>query len=98
MTYYNTTNLSGPTLFDSLEKSAGQDEVILNYFKKYPQSLFSPCDIWKALFDSSTPITSCRRSISSLTTSGELVKTDQFKTGIFGKKVYLWKYNLENKK
>lgn len=94
--FFNTTNISGPTLFDSLDKASAQDEVILNYFKQNPHSLFSPCDVWKKLFTSDTPITSCRRSISGLTRSGHLLKTDQFKTGIFGKKVFLWKLNLQN--
>lgn len=98
MSYFNTTNLSGPTLFDSLEKTAGQDEVILNYFRRHHVLMFTPCDIWKILFTADTPITSIRRSISSLTASGHLIKTDQFKKGIFGKKVFFWKYNLENKK
>lgn len=98
MSYYNTTNLKNPTLFDSIEKSINQDSIILSYFETFNSSLLSPCDVWKALFKNTAPLTSVRRSISSLTASGHLIKTDQFKTGIFGKKVYLWKYKLENKK
>ena len=90
--YYNTTSLQGPTLFDSIRTAINQDELILEYFRKYPDSLFSPCDIWKSLFpDGKVPITSIRRSINTITKDGLLIKTDQYKNGIYGKKCFMWK-------
>lgn len=92
--YYNTTNSGGPTLFDSVNKTEAQEDLILNYFKKYPESMFSPCDIHNVIFHGqNVPITSTRRSISDLTSDGKLIKTDQFKIGIYGKKTYLWRLN-----
>lgn len=94
MTYFNTTSLVGPDLFTAIDNCITQDQLILNHFKKYPNNLYSPCDCWKILFDDNTPCTSIRRSISSLTAEGKLIKTDQYKTGVYGKKVYLWKLSI----
>lgn len=97
MSYYNTTKLSGATLFDSIEKCKSQDDTVLRFFKENPNGVFSACDIYKKIFESrGSLLTSVRRSITNLTISGDLIKTDQSKTGIYGKKVFMWKLNLQN--
>lgn len=91
--YYNTTNLFTQELRESEAKAKSQEEAILSFFRVNPNSLYSPCDIWTKLFKDkgNTPITSARRSVTNLQLSGHLVKTIQYKTGIYGKKVYMWK-------
>ncbi len=91
MTFYNTTNLKNPDLFSSIQQAEKQEDIILNYFKKYPDSLFSCCDLHNIVFKgTNTPLTSTRRSFNTLMKDGHIIKTDQYKTGIYNKKVYLW--------
>lgn len=98
MSYFNTTGLKNPTLFDAVNAARKQDEVILEFFSAHKGSLYSPCDVHNILFGSDTPLTSIRRAITTLTTAGKLIKTDQYKTGVFGKKTFLWKFNSDNEK
>lgn len=94
--FYNTTGLKNPTLFDAVNTARKQDDKILEFFSAHKGSLYSPCDVHKSLFhDTLVPLTSCRRSISNLTTAGKLIKTDQYKNGVYGKKTYLWKFNSD---
>jgi hypothetical protein len=65
-----------------------QEEYILAFFKdeEKPQS---PSMVYDALPEH-WPITSVRRAITNLTTAGELVKTNNTVTGMYGKPEHLW--------
>jgi hypothetical protein len=62
-------------------------------FKTHPELSFTPVDVHYNCFDESTPLTSVRRSITTLTKKGELQQTGEQREGLFGKKNYTWKLN-----
>ena len=94
MTYYNTLNESGQVLMDFKAKAKSQDEIIIRHFLKHPYKEYSASEIWINLFDvDSTPQTSIRRSINTLTKSGNLVKLDKKKIGIYGRSEFYFKLN-----
>ena len=76
--YYNTTNEEGEDLRESWTKTATQDELILALFKENPNQSFTPNEIQHLCdtCDRNWPITSIRRTINTLTKSGNLTKTD----------------------
>ena len=89
--HYNTTNLKGDELKEKNHKAGKQADKILKYFKRIKQPM-TPSDIHLNLFDESTPLTSVRRAITTLTNRDEvLVKTENQKIGIYGSKEYYWK-------
>ena len=52
----------------------------------------TPFDVETALYSNTmVPITSIRRAITNLTNDEKLVKTDNQKTGPYGKPSYCWK-------
>jgi len=90
--YFNTTKLSGDKLKANKKKSRNQDDVILDLFRSKKDVLMTPGYVHKTLFDESTPLTSIRRSITNLTNSGYLEKTNQTKEGVYGRDEFCWKY------
>lgn len=91
MSYHNTTNEHGATLKASIDKAKSQDDIILEYFKNNKGVKLSPSMILERT-KLKCPITSVRRSISNLTATGYLNKTEEKAVGIYGKPEYLWKY------
>ena len=91
--YFNTTNLQGRELKDRVMRVGTQNRIILDFFKEHPGKLFTPYDIQMDLLYQlrNTPITSIRRSITTLTDLGYLVKTDVKRPGIYGEMNYCWK-------
>jgi len=89
--FYNTIHQSGTDLLTSQKKAKSQDEIILAYFEKYPTHEFSPPQIQEALSLYTTPITSVRRSITTLTNDGKLIKTKNQVKGIYNKPNYTGK-------
>ena len=92
--YYNTTNEVGKDLKEFEYKAISQNEIIIRHFLKHPHKEYSPSEVWINLFQADeTPITSIRRSLNALTLSGNLIKTDNKKIGVYGRNEYLWKLN-----
>lgn len=91
--YYNTNDESGINLRDSWVKTAKQDELILRLFQANPDQTFTPDEILHLceVVNRSWPITSVRRSISTLTKAGNLTKTSNLRKGKYGKKTHTWK-------
>ena len=92
--YYNTTHESGEVLKDSQVKAETQEDVVLGFFKKYPNSLFTPFDI-HSQGKFRAPITSIRRCITNLTDEGKLLKTNYKRGGEWGKPNYMWTLKKE---
>jgi len=88
--YYNTNKEYGEELDTSKERALRQQNRILSYFQTFPTESFSPQDVWAALYDNKTPITSVRRAITNLTAAGKLRKTDTMKTSSYGKRCHTW--------
>jgi hypothetical protein len=89
-TYYNTNNECGGELSASKERALRQQNRILSFFQTFPEDRFTPEDVWKALYTEDTPITSIRRAITNLTSSGNIIKTDHMKVSSYGKKCHTW--------
>lgn len=91
--YFNSTNLSGAPLKDSIKVAAKQDAVILSVFKMAstalsPSQALTYCEIMGYKYI----ITSVRRSVTTLTKKGELIKTGEHIGGPNGKPEGLWIY------
>ena len=95
MSYYNSTPLTGKDLQTATGLAKAQDERILDYFKLHPSKRFSPEDL-QHLFHEATPLTSLRRSFTSLTKGLFIYKTGWVKQGKFGRKVNTWSLKTNN--
>ena len=97
MSYYNTTREKGEQLKANWKKAESQDEIITKYFEEYNKA--TPSEVWTFMtrHDSKVPITSVRRSITNLTESNVLFKTQEKRKGVYGRNEYVWglqPYNL----
>ena len=91
--FYNTTGLISTDLVRAKASATSQDAIILSHFNAHPDTPYSPSDIHTLLFTSATPITSVRRSMSSLTRAGHLIKLTGLVDGIYGRHEHVWRYN-----
>lgn len=90
--YYNTTKQDGNNLKSYKSKVLSQEDKILNYFTVKGKA--TPTEIW-SMMSTDALLTSVRRSITNLTKSGRLTKTEVKKTSIYGRPEYVWEFNLE---
>ena len=96
MAYYNTTRQKGEQLKVSWKKTKSQDDKVMEYF--YERGKGTPSEVWIYFRDSNVPITSIRRSITNLTSSNLLSKTNNKKEGVYGRPEYVWEihYKIED--
>lgn len=94
MEYFNTTDVSPRQLELFTEKATSQSARILKMFIAFPDKELSSSDIFKSGLLGSAPITSVRRSITTLKKKLEIVKVDQ-KKGQHGKPESTYKLNPE---
>jgi hypothetical protein len=85
--YFNTTNLVNPDLEKEHRQTEKQDVIIYKYFCQVgtasPSQVAFGCGL-------NCPLTSIRRSITTLTKDGKIRKTTQQRKGIYGKPEYVW--------
>ena len=91
MAFYNTISLNGADLKKSTGRAESQTEKILRFFLVHPDRAFTPAEVYRAMDD--ILLTSVRRSMSDLTKSGDLIKTDSQALGNFGSANYKWMLN-----
>lgn len=98
--YHNTTGLTGAELWESEYKALKQDEAILKAIRSAPNTLNTPERVIRHLRIlepltlnkwANVPLTSVRRSFSTLKRKGLIEKTDEMTTGNYGKPVHVWK-------
>jgi len=89
--FYNTTNLNGADLKKSTGRAESQTEKILRFFLAHPDRAFTPAEVYRAM--DGFLLTSVRRSMSDLTKSDDLIKTDSQALGNFGSANYKWMLN-----
>ena len=93
--YYNTNNETGNDLKKAQKKTISQDQFILGIFNTWRKDNgMTPSEIEHILVDSydvNWPLTSIRRSISTLTDSGKLTKTNELRKGKYNKNEHVWK-------
>lgn len=96
MSYHNTTNQTGEQLDIFSVAAKSQDELVLTFFKNYPNHDFSPSKLHEylikyKLIDEATPLTSIRRALTNLTGAGKLIKTDKKVMSKYNRPEYVWK-------
>jgi len=102
--FFNTIKAQGESLIQSEKKTQSQDELVMWLFRAFNNNGFTPSKVWSNLIDlrkidRNTPLTSIRRSISTLTKEGLLQATDKQVKGYFGKPEHVWqirKVEIEN--
>ena len=91
--YYNTNKEFGDELKNSNTKAKSQEDAIMVLFRD--RIKLSASEVWHIYDDKgNTPITSIRRAITNLYKNGVLVKTDETKDGIYGKKEHIYKISF----
>ena len=89
--FYNTINLEGATKFEAEQKALTQEQRILRFFIQCrPGGSMAPSAVHDRVFDKEILLTSVRRAMSSLTKSGDLVKSHVMIIGPYGKPEHLW--------
>lgn len=96
MSFYNTTQEAGPTLFSFQDLSITQDVAVLQVYRAMRDPM-TPSQAERRLkqlelIGKNTPLTSIRRSINTLTEEGKLRKTTSKVTGPYGRPEYKWEY------
>ena len=95
--YHNTLNHEGETLREYQAKAGSQDEKILKYMKSFSYgTLFAPSKLHADMVAAKkisqyTPLTSIRRSLTGLTLSGALIKTDVTSTSLYNRPEHSWR-------
>ena len=77
--------------------NATQNKQVLKYFYKYRRA--TPSEVWDSLMEKNglIPITSIRRAKSELTKDNKLFKTDELKSGKWGKSEHIWQVDIRRK-
>ena len=94
--FFNTINAQGNNLIQSEKKTQSQDDLVMWLFRAFNNNGFTPSIVWKGLKElgkihPNTPITSIRRSLTTLTKKGLLSKIDSKKQkGQFGVPEHYW--------
>lgn len=96
MSYYNTNKLTAPDLKEANRKASTDEDRILHFFERNQGSRYSPEDIRMYCQMATRPLTSVRRAITNLTSDGHLRKTNEMKTGSYGKPVHTWEFGVKN--
>ncbi len=91
MNYYNTTNLKGQQLELRVQKARSQKDIVLTIFQTQPVVEYTPFEILNMWPGQKPPITSIRRCITDLTSSGAIIKTKIMRKGIYGEANHTWK-------
>jgi hypothetical protein len=96
MPYFNTTHQTGQTLIEFSEKAGKQDDIVYSVFKERPSNCMTPFEVQEIIemTGKKYPITSIRRSITTLTENGKLRKSQTAeKCGNYGRPNYTWRFN-----
>lgn len=93
--FFNTTNLSAEERQRAAAQAKHQSRVVLDIYCQYARSELTPSEVLayaikQGKLHKRTPITSVRRAISTLTKSGQLIKTKTQRKGPLGAKEYCW--------
>jgi len=89
--YHNTTKLTGEELREAVSRAEDQEDAILMIYQSTGKP-YTP----SAILGMTTraghkwPLTSIRRSLTNLTYKNELIKLENMKEGLYGKKEHYW--------
>lgn len=85
--FYNTIELTPDEHAKAIAAAADQDQAVLLVMRHLGRATPSQVHL---RFPPSTPITSIRRAMNTLTTAGKLLKTRDKKVGPYGKPEHFW--------
>jgi hypothetical protein len=90
--YWNTNEERGEELAASRVRARTQEAIVLALFQKQRGFSLSPDDVWTGLGWGvlGIPLTSVRRAITNLANAGKLRKTEEMRTGSYGKRTHTW--------
>lgn len=91
--YFDTTRLALAQLTQAITSAARQDEQVLAIFRAHPAMTPSQCLRQLETFGVRILIGSVRRSITTLTKAGALVRTEVRQPGPWGADEYVWALN-----
>jgi len=96
MPYYNTTRQKGEQLKVAWKKAKSQDDKVMEYFNINGKA--TPSEVWLHFnkYENNVPITSIRRSITTLTSYNMLSKTEKKREGVYGRPEYVWSKRTES--
>jgi len=94
--YHNTNKESGEVLLSSEEKAKTQEQVVYEFMEKWYNTEFTAEDISREVIINA-PLTSCRRALTNLMNEGKIFKTNNTKDGMYGKKIFTYKYKFIDK-
>ena len=89
--FYNTTHLTPSDLTIRRRNTRYQNGKILKFFEDNPSVFFTALEVQLFAHLESTPITSIRRAINTLTQAGLLIKTDHMREGDYGAPNHTWR-------
>ena len=93
MSYFNTTQESGSRLQRYRASALKQDSLIREHFAANANVAMTPSVVWNQVFSCRVPLTSVRRSMTTLTNKGVLRKLDEKAPGPYGRPEHYWIYN-----
>lgn len=88
--YHNTANETD-RLEEYEQKAATQEQRVLDFFRRWHSTGFTPSQICGHVLHNRAPITSARRAMTNLTQAGKLVMTNETRWGKFGRKEHVWR-------
>jgi len=90
--YFNSTSYINSDLFAAIEAAKDQNDRVMLIFKTKNRPM-SPSEVWQIYktWYKSCPLTSIRRSITTLTDQGLLVDSALFRIGIYGRPERIWR-------
>jgi len=96
--YFPTTDLTETELKERKIRAGTQNAQILGIFREHPDILLTPFEvrnIWFKRGYRDVPVTSIRRSITTLTDLKYLVKTSIMRKGEYGEQNHCWTLKKE---
>lgn len=90
MTYYNTLGHEGDRLRTYKRKAFNQNTLVYQFMVLFPGEGYTPSEVQRIVLPN-TPVTSVRRSITTLTNQGKLIKTGRHRTGPYGRPETVWR-------
>lgn len=91
MSYYNTTNVTGPLLKKYQQKTVNQNIEIMEFFNQNPKAQVTRAELHEHVLQDA-PVSSITRSLSNLKDEGRLIKTKRrMKVGKYGRYMHSWR-------
>lgn len=94
MSYYNTTNETGNNLKEFKAKAKNQEDRIIAVMRANPEMHYGASDLSR-IFPNML-LTSIRRSLSNLSKSNLIYKTDKKQQGLFSRNEYTFMLNCKS--